>query len=299
MRDSRASMRVLSLVCSIALGQIALSRAHAAEPLELEWSAPAGCPDREYVRGEVSERLGERAAQGSPLSASGQIEATAAGFELQLRAQGGERRLEAASCEELAESAAVILALLIDPQAASPPPAASEPGLRVWGAVRAELVGDLGLLPGPSLGPGLALAIGIENSSLELSGTYLPTQDLESPTDGEDVGDLRAFAGRVSFCQLLLPSVGLSPCASLEYARLTGAGSGSLDQAKPVDASIWSLLLAARWSPSLGGPWLFVLELAAGLPFSFAAFTLQPSDLAAHETGKVLGRLRAGLELRF
>jgi hypothetical protein len=300
MRDSAASMRVLPLVCSIAIGQLALSHAQAAAPLELEWTAPAGCPDRERVLQAVSERLGERADQGEPLSASGEIEVTPAGFALQLRAQGGERLLSAGSCEELAESAAVILALLIDPQVAPPPTAASEPGPPIWGLVRVELVGDLGLLPGPSLGPGLAVAIGIAGSSLELSGAYLPTQDPSSPSGAEDVGDLRAFTGRVSMCQVLVPALGLGPCASLEYARLTGGGSATLMDSKTVSAGLWSLLLAARLSLPLGGSFALMLELAVGLPFSVAAFTLDPSDsVVAHETSEVLGRLRSGLEFRF
>jgi hypothetical protein len=298
MRDSAASMRVLSLVCSIAIGQVALSHAKAAEQLELEWSAPAGCPDRAQVLRSVSERLGDRAPEGSPLSASGEVEATPAGFALRLHAQGGERRLEAASCEELAESAAVILALLIDPQPPPPPSAASASGPPIWGAVRAELIGDLGLLPGPSLGPGIALAVGIAHSSLELSGSYLPTQHLHSPSTSQDVGVLRVFAGRVSFCQLLFPALGLGPCASLEYARLTGGGNDTLEESKTVGASVWSLLLAARWSVSLAGSLGFMLELAVGLPFSVAAFTVDPSGVA-HETDSVLGRVRSGLELRF
>jgi hypothetical protein len=300
MRDSTASMRVLPLVCSIAIGQIALSHAHAAEQLELEWSAPAGCPDRQSVLRAVSERLGDRAAQGSPLSASGEIEATPAGFALQLRAQGGERQLEAASCQELAESAAVILALLIDPQAAAPPSAASEPGPPIWGLVRAELVGDLGLLPSLSFGPGVALGIGIAGSSLELSGTYLPAQDLSSPSGSEKVGDLRVFAGRLSFCQVLFSPLGLAPCLGVEYAQLTGAGSETaLQDGQPVNAPLWSLQLAARLSVPLGGAFVFMFELGAGLPFRVAAFTLVPGGPAAHETSEVLGRVRSGLELRF
>ena len=96
---------------------------------------------------------------------------------------GGERRIEAVSCEELAQSAAVILALLIDPHAAPPeavvveadpvpeaePPAESEPeeepatrtaayaGLgSVRGFVRIEVVADVGLFPSVAVGPGLA-----------------------------------------------------------------------------------------------------------------------------------------------
>ena len=286
-------MRVLALACLMAIGWIGLPRAYAAaQPVDLDWEAPRGCPDRQRVLSEIQKRLGGRTSDEPQLSASGEIEVIASGYRLDLEAEGGRRVLEAASCEELAESAAVILALLIEPRAA----AAATPAGRFWGAVRAELVLDLGVLPGPSVGPGLAIGAGIGGSSLELSGTYLPTQDVES--NSADRGDLRAFAARLLFCQRLFERPALAACAGGEYARLVGHGADMLEPSLNVDGTLWSLHLALRVRFVLSEPLALVFEAGAGLPLRVVAFTVEPRG-SAHETGAVVGRLRTGLELRF
>jgi hypothetical protein len=93
---------------------------------EITWEAPRGCPTAEVVRDRVIANLGR------PLR-DGEVTATLAVARHGRRwkvtmtvrladAEPGVRTLEAASCEALAESAALILALTIDPFAGEADP---------------------------------------------------------------------------------------------------------------------------------------------------------------------------------
>ena len=119
---------------------MAVPRVALGAPVELDWDAPDPCPDRDDVEALVSRHLGDRATARAPVSASGRIVQTPTGYALTLRTSTGERHIEAVSCDELAQSAAVILALLIDPQAAPPEPVIMEPapghGPKRWGSAR-------------------------------------------------------------------------------------------------------------------------------------------------------------------
>jgi hypothetical protein len=312
--------------CFVFMFSVALPTAALAEPLALTWDSPDGCPDRDDVEELVTQRLGERAVTSNlPLTASGRITQTPNGLLLTLRTPHGERRLEAPSCDELAQSAAVILALLIDPHAAPEPAPESEPEpesdsdtdasdnapptaasnqSRTWrGFVRAELVADAGLLPSVALGPGLAGGILLDRTSFELAATYLPTQTIPR-ANGGDVGELRALSARLGVCQDLLGRPGLGPCLFGEYTRLIGRGKNLASGGEDVDGGLWSLLLAARLSVPFGTAFAWMLELGIGLPLSVAEFTVgRPGNAGetetVHETNAVVGWARTGIELRF
>src|SRR5690606_25472354 len=94
--------------------------AAAAGRLQLEWTAPADCPDQSAVERRLVELLGAPADSllSRDFRALAEIVAKADGFELHLRtetAEGdrGSRHLEAATCEKLAAAGAVIIALAI------------------------------------------------------------------------------------------------------------------------------------------------------------------------------------------
>lgn len=93
--------------------------------LELTWEAPQGCPDLASERAEISRRVGGlgREIPGEPIAAQGTIQlAPSGGYRLLLRTRvgdiRGERVLVGQDCNELAAAAALVLALLINPEAA-------------------------------------------------------------------------------------------------------------------------------------------------------------------------------------
>ncbi len=112
------------------------SAASADERFALRWEAPDGCPGRDAVHAEVARLVGGRIPPGEPIAAEGRTIAAEGAFELTLRTdvagQHGERTVRADRCDELAAAAALILALMIDPEAvarAEPEPTPLAPSL--------------------------------------------------------------------------------------------------------------------------------------------------------------------------
>jgi hypothetical protein len=96
--------------------------------LVLSWQAPAGCPDLASQRADIRRRVGEARPTAEPVVASGEIRRdSSGGFVLSLRTSAGttsgERVLSGPDCHQLAEAAALILAMLIKPEAQAEPPA--------------------------------------------------------------------------------------------------------------------------------------------------------------------------------
>jgi hypothetical protein len=101
----------------------------------IAWQAPGGCPSADALRARVIEHLGRPLREGevdARLEVARRGAAWRVVMTVQTEAGEGERALEAASCGELAESAALILALTIDPLAGTDPDelarAAAPPG---------------------------------------------------------------------------------------------------------------------------------------------------------------------------
>jgi len=109
---------------------LVLALAAPAPGLSLDWQAPAGCPDQATVRGRVAAMLGAAAIEGSDLAASGRVRASGEGWRLELelvRAAGRERRsLADRDCAALADAAALMIAVTIDPRVAVALPQARE-----------------------------------------------------------------------------------------------------------------------------------------------------------------------------
>lgn len=110
-----------TLVVVVALTAIR-APAHADEATAIGWEAPEGCPAAEELRARVVENLG-RAVRDGEVDARLVVSRKGARWRVDMTvrtaAGDGERQLEAGSCQELAESAALIVALTIDPMAGS------------------------------------------------------------------------------------------------------------------------------------------------------------------------------------
>ncbi len=117
--------------------------------MELEWSAPEGCPSTDDVRRTISALLARRVDLDptATVVARGDVERVSAGFRLRLSVDTAEsaetRELEAERCDVLGEAAALIVATGIDPArvaarvheeevapAVAPAPAPSVPEVR-------------------------------------------------------------------------------------------------------------------------------------------------------------------------
>ena len=94
-------------------------------PLDLSWVAPESCPNVEIERAEIRRRVGIVDQTQLPALISAQVEiraSTSGSFMLSLRTKigetSGERELSGPDCGQLADAVALVLALLINPDAA-------------------------------------------------------------------------------------------------------------------------------------------------------------------------------------
>ena len=286
--------------------------ARADEPVELTWSAPAECPDRDWVVRSVSARLNSHASQPTAaVEASGRVVRRDDVYQLTLQTHAGERQLSAASCEELAGSAALILAFIADPERAEMPaevpeaPAADsgeETPLEVSGYARAEWLVDVGMLPHAATGPGIALGLTLANTSVELAAGFLLNNNVTYVAAGgggqQTVAQLHAFAAQLGVCQRLVAGPDLGLCLFGEHMRIVADPDEALRSRTTPSAPVWTVLGAARLAVPIGTRLAWYVELGLGVPLLGARFRVMGIGVI-HETGDVIGRLRTGLGFRF
>ncbi|MBX3214175.1 MAG: hypothetical protein KF850_19225 [Labilithrix sp.] len=250
------ALRTCAAGLAAALALLAGERGALAEPsLDLTWDAPAGCPDREWVRAAVLHLVTSSSAQELHVHAAVRAEGDQWIVDLALSgAATGTRTLRASTCTSVARGAALIVALTLDPQAAAsvpedpappapPPPRAPEPPAPApepgptqapdASPRRARPIAFLGasaaraLVPG--VAPGAVVGGGIVWSALriDLAAELVPSARASLarvPGVGADFSlaslALRACAGRT------LASVALHGCTALRGARIAGEGTG-------------------------------------------------------------------------
>jgi len=216
----------LALVCAGG------ARADAAPTLDLEWFAPPDCPDKADVISRVEQSL--RGAAAGHLIATADVKRAQGSYRAQLRttsSQGvGERRLEHADCEILADSVALVIAL-----------SAASSGKRVDGggqgaglalSLSAHATAVSGPLPRVALGAGGALAVeGLWSLRVELSGTYYAQQSARFA--GTNVGgDFTLLRLGLRGCRVWsLGAVDLAPCLGAQLYRIDGMGVGGVSHA--------------------------------------------------------------------
>jgi hypothetical protein len=224
----RVPVRALVLVAIVAPGD-AHAQAAGADPFSLEWNAPAGCPDGPAVSASVRELLRARptAEPRSPLHARASVVHDAGAWTLRVSTAeddaARERVVSGADCGELADAAAVIVALAVDPSlhdrpappvslpasrppgpaalaadAPAPPPASppTTPDARV--AVSGAVLGalDAAALPAPAPGLGVEVGVAFGRLGLAAQGAWFPSQraNVEGSTGGGEVSLLLAGA---------------------------------------------------------------------------------------------------------
>lgn len=215
------------------------------------WDAPAECPARAQVEMEISRLLGGRIqiAQGGDLDAQATVVRGAAwSVSLTTRHAGraGRRSLDALSCRSVAEATALIIALMIDPDAvaanaqdrqeesaAGATPAAQDRSPEAWPITFLAGLhgqGSLGTLPEMDVGVGAGLGLSGRRWRLELRGTYglRRNQARELPSVAGARGRFNFTAGALAGCYRLGPSgVGFGPCAIAEAGVVSAEGYGA------------------------------------------------------------------------
>jgi hypothetical protein len=226
----------------------ALAREREAAPLELDWEAPPGCLDRDAARAAIQDVLGTTAITGHPVVRVRIAETHAGRFGADIwmydAAGGGERSFEGASCLQVAQATALIVAFVLQSnQAASSPaehrarkPASvldqkndgSSAGVSI--ALGARANGDLGSLPHAAPGGAVVLALFYGRLRAEADASaFVPQSSYNGPVTGSG-GEFALYVGGVRGCFDLLPASArawdLGPCAAAEAGMVTGRGIG-------------------------------------------------------------------------
>jgi len=278
-------MLVAPLIATLALPRSALG----SPPLAIH--APAECPGAHAVEQAVSAHVG-RAVPLAGVSVT--IAREAASWHARLQTPDGERELEAETCDAAIEAVALVLALAADAEARVPPTgpvpsAPSPPGARdalpgaasghastsdtapgapppeVALGLTAGVLGEVGLLPAPSLGARLGLDATFRAWRLELAGMALLPRRGELGSSGDVAADIGWCAAELTLCRHLAGE--LEACASAELGQLRGEGAG-VDAPQAARGTWFAWAPSAVWSAPWATPpgrWSWRLGAGAAL----------------------------------
>jgi hypothetical protein len=309
--------------CAALLSSAApLAAAPRRDQVNLTWSGPKDCPSTNEVIARAERLLSKFESPEPPLVARGNVVAETDGLRLELDTWQGDgryrRTIRAPSCTELADAAALILALLVDPslrpdsnvqadfKGAETPTIARTYPLRSpshaprWG-VRAGPVVDIGALPVAAAGlavGGIAqfgpLRIGLDATGFLPAGQVVAQASTLQAAKG---GKFMLFAGKLQACYRPLEELDLGGCMAAELGVLRGEGYGTAQRG--IRTVTWAAL-----GPGLEGgvPVAGSLSLRAGADVLLALerpqFVLENVGLV-YQPGPVSVRGALGVLLLF
>lgn len=305
--------------------------AHGQSALDLDWTAPAGCPDRAEVLAHVHRLV--PAPPSASLAVRASVREVDEGFRVELEMQGsasGARTLRASTCASVARATALVIALALDPSASlepedeppppppfvppprpepppkpaqpprSPAPTGSEPdGLHPF--VVATVGAERALLPdvAPNVALGFGVTYGPLRADLGLRITPARSTSLTTvPGAGVSIGAvdlaLRACA------RLVDRSVALHGCAAARGVRFSGEAFGVTESYRE---QAYTLAIEPGFVARFPARGRFALELDIALvvPLTRPDFvvTRLGTDLSTFRVPALGGRGGIGGSVRF
>jgi len=290
--------------------------------LTFSWQAPAGCPSRDNLRVEIARLLGGdiRIRQGGDIKARAVVthgQTWSLAIETELAGRPGQRSIDAASCQDLADATALIIALMIDPDAvaahATPPkPILATPAVETGSApprkprsvenlVDIHAAGSYGILPSVDVGLGGGVGLVGQRWRVELRGTYGLRRDQRAmaAAPAGAYGQFGFTAATLAACFNLGregPAFGL--CADYELGVISARGVG-VSESLPA-RTLWSALGAGAYAA-------IQLDHHLSLPLHVDVLVPlgRPEFVFKHEPGRVFqapavgARISLGVELHF
>lgn len=236
----------------------------------LEYRAPEECPGAATVRGDIARLLGDAAAKGEGLSATGVVTRTADGYRLELDLTRGDNRshreLESKSCTTLAETAALLTALAVDPDAVGrAQAAASSEGPKTQPEPSASA------MPSASASPGPAPLIPEPSASVVAPpappSSNPPNRSAPPTSSAPDLGFTVNAGPAFGVADLPDPHAGFSGWLGLRVDAWTveggvhlGIGSTGVVQGRPASGADFTLIVGALRTcrallPFFSRPW--------------------------------------------
>jgi hypothetical protein len=232
----------------------------------IDWNAPAECPTGSDLEASIRDLLGQppHLSDGRRLEVKARVERKqdrrwSATIETRLGEATGSRTVVTESCRAAADATALIVALMIDPEAVAartappapapprpesppprppateiavsrpPPPPPSRPRLAPRLSLGAAVAVDVGTLPETAYAAGARLGVKLGRSALELG--FLASSSASGTIPGTTPpagGSFRFLSGSLAAC----PAVGLGrrfdlgACAEIEVVQVKGTGFG-------------------------------------------------------------------------
>ena len=324
---------LLSLGLALAVSGLAPDAwADAESGFVFAWRAPEGCPPASAVEVEIEHLLGGPASEHA--RADLQVQATvergsmwSVTLETASKTASGHRTIEAATCQGLANATALIVALMIDPDAVAlrtstakgeeaqlpsrpvPTPAQTEPVAEsghpgTWishGLLGVAAAGSLGVLPSPDVGGSASVGVLGSRWRVEARAVYgLRRPQSEALADPPGAyGRFSFIAGTLAGCRAFLgPRLEMGPCASAEAGAVRGQGFGPL-QTTTKDTP-WFAVGAGGFLAIQANAWLY-FPIHADVVFPlwrpYYVFSNVPTPI--FRSWFAGGRLTAGVEVRF
>jgi hypothetical protein len=313
----------LFLACS-ACPAIAMG-AELGRGIALEWSAPPGCPDAAWAQRAILGYLGRRKLESvKPMDVRVEIGTLPGGrFRAVISLGGGasgDRRFEGASCARVGDAAVLIVALMFDPvevvtQMEMPAEprrtqavlANGEAHTATSGRARRSIelafqaAGDVGSLPEPTLGVGLAAGVRFARTSFGADATvWFPRRGFGGPTAGSG-GEISLYTASLRACfatfRVLEERLGLEPCLRAEGGISSGRGFGIAEPTSsslPWGAALIGLSIRQVTAESLSA-WL---SIEGGVPFVRPHYIIEDFG-PVFRAGPVIGRVAFGLAWAF
>jgi hypothetical protein len=161
----------------------------------------------------------------------------------------------------------------------------------------AGVLGEVGVLPAPSLGARLAIGARWRAWRLELAGLALLPRRAELATDGGLSARIGWWAAQLAACRRVLGA--LEACLGSELGELRGAGSG-VDAPRAARGTWFAETLGAAWSsrgPSPSGPWSWQLGSSLAIAVVRPEFGFDGLGVL-HRPSPISGRLWLGIDWR-
>jgi hypothetical protein len=297
---------------------------HASEPgtFIFSWQAPASCPSREDLSAAIARLLGGdiRVPQGGDIRARAVVahgQTWSVAIETELAGRPGQRSIEAASCQDLADATALIIALMIDPDAvaahATPPkavpatpPAETDPAHQRKPRARQYLLGvhTAGIyrtMPSFDVGLGGGVGVAGRHWRVELRGSYglRRGQKAMAAAPAGAYGEFGFAAATLAACFNFGregPAFGI--CADYELGVISARGAG-ISESLPAQTP-WSALGAGAYVAfPLGSHFSLPLHVDVLAPLRRTEFVFQYEPQPVFQAPAVGGRISVGVELHF
>jgi hypothetical protein len=163
-------------------------------------------------------------------------------------------------------------------------------------AIGPYVLGDVGALPNPGVGPGLAFAWTPGALRLQLTGLFFPANTARLPFSRG--GTFELYGAHAAGCyEVLVDVFEIGPCVGVEVGALKGTGFG-INKQTPALAFWAAPSVGGAFAWRIGSSFALRLELAALFPLQRPEFVLDGVG-GVHRPAAVLGRAGLGAEVRF